>query len=61
MGPKMIARYIEIRSRLKIAAAARYPSRYLRSRSILQNKVLVDPCVAFVNGNNNDLVVTFIG
>ena len=51
MGPKMIVRYFEIRSRLKIAAAARDPSGYLRSSSILQYKVLVDPCVIFINGN----------
>ena len=58
---KMIVRYFEIRSRLKIAAAARDPSGYLRSSSILQYKVLVDPCVIFINGNNHDFIVSFIG
>lgn len=42
-APKMIVCYIEIRSRLKVAAAARDPSGYLRNRSILQNEVLVNP------------------
>lgn len=61
MGPKVIVRYFEIRSRLKIAATARDPSGYLRSGSVLQHKVLVDPCIGFVNGDNHDFVVTFIG
>lgn len=61
MSPEILARHRKLRSGLKIAAAVRDPSGYFRNRSIPQDKVLINPGAAPVNGNDNDFVVTFIG